>query len=324
MEEREGVLTLTTYGETQLGPYTNKEVGQSVQLEVGQEQQALVDVLRESAAKATRAVLAMPLSSSFVTVMSFPNVSAEDDLGPRIRVEARKYIPTQISEVTLDWAEIASGAAAVGSRDVLVAAIQNTALSRLKALTDFVGFPEPPSEIECFSTIRALSDSSAEHMAIIDVGAVTTKLYITRSGLLQRMHRVRAGGAVSTKRIAEALECTFDEAEYKKRMTATTDAGFADLDRANRSTYERALGEFSEVIANYEQVLGATVSKVILAGGGTLFPTFPALAAETLKKPVSLAAPFAKVAYPTFMEDLLKTIGPSFAPAAGAALRAFE
>ena len=74
LEERKGVVTLVTYGEVQLGPYAGKQLGDSVTLDAKQEQEALVDVIRESAVKARNAVFAMPLSSSFVT-----NVSIDAD-----------------------------------------------------------------------------------------------------------------------------------------------------------------------------------------------------------------------------------------------------
>lgn len=322
LEEREGVLTLTTYGETQLGPYDAKDVGESVALSPEKEQQALIDVLRESVVKAKSAVLAMPLSASFVTVMSLKS-EPDEDLTPRIRVEARKYIPTQISEVTLDWAEITRGEGSEGDRDVLVAAIQNDALKRFNALTEFVGFAKPPSEIECFSAIRAMADSAEEHTAIIDVGAVSAKLYIMRSGLLQRMHRARAGGALATKRIAEALELSFQEAEYQKRNFATA-AKSRDIVRAHESSYDRALLEFRQVIENYERSLGVTVALVTLTGGGALFHDLKRQVKDVLRKEVAIAQPFTKAAYPAFMEDLLVQIGPAFTVALGAALRAYD
>ena len=40
-----------------------------------------------------------------------------------------------------------------------------------------------------------------------------------------------------------------------------------------------------------------------------------------LSREVALADPFAKVAYPAFMEDILKQVGPSFTVAIGVALR---
>lgn len=323
LEDRKGVLTLTTYGETQLGPYDGKEVGQSVALSAENEQQALVDVLRESAVKARQAVLAIPLTASFVTVMSL--VSREDeDLGPRIRVEARKYIPTQISEVTLDWAEIPVGKDTGGKRDVLVAAIQNDALKRFNALTNFVGFERPPSEIECFSTLRALYREDEAASIVIDVGAVSTKLYVVRGGLLQRMHRVRMGGALCTKRLAEVLEVSFDEAELTKRTAMPGHARYKDIVRVHRSCYERQFKEFKQVLQDYEQSTGVTIPVVHVCGGGAVFPEVPVLIKEFLGKEVVPAAAFSKVAYPAFMEDLMQKIGPTFSVALGAALRAFD
>ncbi len=186
---RSNTLILTTYGEIQLGPYANHTVGESVTLDAKQEQQALVDILRESAVKAGTGVFAMPLSSSFVTTIHF-EAEPKEDLGPRVRVEARKYIPVPINEVTLDWAEISNGEKENKSRDILVAAIQNEALNRFKILMQFVNLKEPPTEIECFSTIRSTFNTEEKNIVVIDIGAVSAKLYIAKDGLLQRMHRV--------------------------------------------------------------------------------------------------------------------------------------
>lgn len=322
LEERAGVLTLTTYGETQLGPYDGKDVGQATVLDAAKEQQAVVDVLRESATKARSAVLAMPLSASFVTVMSLL-AAPDEDLGPRIRIEARKYIPTQINEVTLDWAEVTSADAA-GAREVLLAAIQNDALSRMRNLSTFVGFGAPPTEIECFSAIRAAGAMSNEVVALIDIGATVTKLYLTRSGLLQRMHRVRAGGAIVTQRAAEALSVSFNEAEMIKRAPTPEGTQARDVDRASRSVYDHAFEEFRHVMAEYERTHGVSVGRILLSGGGALYADVAIEAGQLFNKEVMVVNPFTKVAYPAFMDDHLRTIGPSFTVALGAALRAFE
>ncbi len=47
VQNRDEVLTLTTYGELQLGPYAAGDIGQSIILDQKKEQQALVDILRE-------------------------------------------------------------------------------------------------------------------------------------------------------------------------------------------------------------------------------------------------------------------------------------
>jgi type IV pilus assembly protein PilM len=324
LQERDKVLTLTTYGEIQLGPYANKEIGESVILEVKKEQQALVDVIRESAVKAKNAVFSMPLSSSFVTAINF-NAKPEEDLSSRVRVEARKYIPVPIAEVSLDWAEIeSSNLEESGQRSILVAAIQNEALNRFQILMQFAGLSNPPTEIECFSSLRCVYNKDDQDVALIDIGAVSTKLYIARNGVLQRIHRLRAGGVVATKRIASTLDLNFEEAEILKRSISRQDSKFSDVKKAYNSCFDRALQEFRQVIKEYEEKLDTKIETVYLAGGGSLFPTARILVEDTLRKEVVTVNPFNKVAYPAFMEDLIKEIGPSFHVALGGALRLFE
>ncbi len=324
VEERGGVLTLTTYGELQLGPYASEEIGQSVTLEPKKEQQALVDVMRESAVKATNAVFAMPLASSFVTTINF-NAEPNEDISSRVRVEARKYIPVPIGEVTLDWAEIDNATKKnTNNRDVLVAAIQNEALSRIKVLMQFVNLKEPPTEIECFSAIRGVYKEEEKDIALIDMGAVSTKMYISRDGLLQRMHRVRAGGAIATKRVASALDLSFEEAELIKRRVKKEDKEFTDVKRANHSCYDRAWQEFRQVINEYEETLSTKIETVYLTGGGSLFPGTKTVVEDVLQKKVAYVNTFNKVAYPAFMEDMITELAPTFHIALGSALRVFE
>ncbi len=324
LQERSDVLTLTTYGEIQLGPYAAKEIGQSVDLEAKKEQQALVDVIRESAVKAKNAVFAMPLSSSFVTTINLI-APEEEDISTRVRVEARKYIPVPIAEVALDWAEIeADSSSKENQRNILVAAIQNEALNRFRVLMQFANLSEPPTEIECFSALRGVYSKEDTDVVLIDIGAVSTKLYIAKDGLLQRMHRVRAGGAVATKRIASTLDLDFEAAELLKRNIDSKDKNFHDVKRAHHTCYDRAFQEFRQVINEYEKNLDTKIEAVYLSGGGSLFPGTKTLIAEALGKEVVYANPFNKVAYPAFMEDLITDIGPSFNVALGGALRLFE
>tara|TARA_B100000508_G_scaffold138723_1_gene135369 strand:- start:11851 stop:12927 length:1077 start_codon:yes stop_codon:yes gene_type:complete len=323
LQDRKGVLTLSTYGEVQLGPYAKDKIGRSVTLEPEQEQAALVDVIRESAVKARSAVFAMPLSSSFVTNVSL-DADADDDLFSMVRVEARKVIPASLSEVTLDWAEVEATQGETNSRNILVAAIQNAALERFKVLMQFAGLTEPPTEIECFSSLRSLYNSEIENIAIVDIGAVSSKLYIARKGLLMRMHRIRAGGAIAAEHIAKALEVDFETAEELKYQADPSHASFADIKRAHNSSYERAFREFNQVLREYEQRTGHTLDEIYITGGGALFPGTDKLLSDTLNRGVGLAHPFSKVAYPAFMDDTMKSIGPSFTVAMGAALRLFE
>lgn len=325
LENRKDVITLTTYGEVQLGPYAHEELGQTVVLDAKQEQAALIDILRESAVKARNSVMAIPLSSSFVTIMDL-TAKAEEDIGPRIRVEARKYIPIPISDVTLDWAEIElpKQEQDSGKREVLLAAIQNDGLQRLRMLMSNASMPNQPSEIECFSTIRGLSEPEDEAVAMLDLGAVSSKLYISKQGLLHRMHRVRAGGAVVTSRLAKTLDIPFAEAELLKRRVQKGDERYRDVGKVHESCFERPLQEFRKVMDEFEKRHDTELKRVIITGGPVQFDGVSQLALDILERDIEIANPFKKVAYPAFMEDLLGQIGSTFTVALGAALRNFE
>jgi type IV pilus assembly protein PilM len=325
LQNRDSVVTLTTYGELELGPYQDeKAIGEAVTVSAQIERQALVDILREAAVKARNAVFAMPLSSSFVTIMTM-QADKTEDISPRVRVEARKYIPLPIAEVTLDWAEVETKRALSDtSRDVLLAAIQNDALERFTTLMQTVEFTNPPIEIECFSSIRSLYNESESEIAIIDVGAVSTKLYLVRAGLLQRMYRVRAGGAIYTEKLATELTCSFADAESLKRTITSEHPQFTQLQKSHQLCYDRVLKEFHQVLQEYEERVETRIATIYCIGGGSLFPGFTAYVSSQLNRPVVLAQPFNKVAYPAFMEDTMNEIGPTFAVALGAALRIFE
>ena len=336
LEDKKGVLTLNTYGELQLGPYASKHIGESVLPTPKQEQEAVVDVLRESTVQAKRAVYAMPLSSSFVTNVHI-EAEPEADISSMVRIEARKVIPVSLSEITLDWAEVESADNQTDTtektkiktgvkvdRSVLIAAIQNVALERFKVLMQFVSLAQPPTEIECFSAIRSLHSNATTDEAVIDIGAISSKLYIAKGGLLMRMHRIRAGGAIATNRIASVLNVSFEEAELLKQHAHKSAPNFSDIKRAHDSSYERAFREFAQVLREYEAKTGTTINTVYLSGGGALFPGSDSFVSELIGRPVIRAHPFAKVSYPAFMQDTIKEIGPTFSVALGAALRSFE
>lgn len=323
--DQEGNLRLATYGELQLGPYGKEALGASVVLPVEQRTEAIVDVLRESNSKADVAILALSLVQSFVTTVSF-SAGEKEDIAPRVPVEARKVIPVPLADVALEWVEVPRLSTTPESvREVLVAAIQNTALKETKQILASLQKRSTTPEIEVFSTMRALmGEEEDEVFGIIDCGAKTNKLYIIHGGFLRRIHRVQAGGSLATQRVADLLSLQFTDAENIKRNFAPGTAQSADIKRAVLSTYERSMQEFKRALGEYEQRTGTAVSRLVVTGGAVSFPEFASFVSYTLDRPVTVADPFSKISYPAFMEDTIREIGPTFSTALGAALRHFE
>lgn len=325
LHQTDAALTLSTYGELQLGPYSDKAVGTAIKFDHEQASRALVDVVRESGAVAKKGVLAIPLASSFLTTVS---LTAADDVevAKMIPVEARKYIPIPLNEISLDWSEISQTENETDktiTRNILMAAIQNQSLSHFQRLLADVGMLSQPIEIEAFSTIRAVVKDTTTATAIIDLGASLSKLYVVKGFNLQKIHRVKVGGEMITKRISDLQSVQFGDAERIKREMALDPTYEKDVKTAMKSILERPFQEFKRVIQQYETQSGETIKQIHLVGGGTALAPLAAYVSDVFAaEPVAVNV-FDKVAYPAFMEDTLKELGPSFAVALGAAMRPF-
>src|SRR3989338_7980445 len=97
-----GAALLETYGEIALGPYGKQPIGKAVKLPPEVIGQAVSDLISEANVTARESGISIPFSASLITVLNLPKVDNEQ-LKQIVPIEARKYIPVPVSEVTLDW-----------------------------------------------------------------------------------------------------------------------------------------------------------------------------------------------------------------------------
>jgi len=320
LRDEKGVPTLDTYGELQLGPYGGGDIGTIVSLEQKKLTEALVDIMRESSISGNTVAFSIPYTSSFMVRMTLNTIDAEE-IASRIPVEARKYIPVSLQEVSLDWIELSQDEEAK-TTTLLVVAIYNEALTKMQGVLGGAGLQVVYNELEPFSAIRSVK-SKNDVEAYIDFGAETTRLYIVQGGNIVGTHSLLLSGTEITNIYMSAQSLSFKDAEERKRMidiSASDEAGVKEVDVALR----RGMKEFSNVLTRTEQELGIAIENVVCVGGGSLLLGLMPLAQEILQKNVVIGESFSKVAYPAFLDKAFKNIGPSFSVAVGLALRVFE
>lgn len=149
LRRKTGRAVLETYGSLALGPYAGTDIGRATKLPVQKLSEALRDIMREAHITTKRAAVAIPLSSSLVTIMEML-VLDEKQLPVTVPIEARKYVPVPISEVNLDWwiippepgseGDKRGGGGAPGSR-----AGTEVEMGLNPRPTELVGSPDPPS-----------------------------------------------------------------------------------------------------------------------------------------------------------------------------------
>lgn len=335
-----GVAVLETYGEIALGPYMQQSVGKVVKLSPEQETQALTDLMKEANITSTDGCVSIPFSASLVSVIDLPPADAEA-LKRIVPIEARKYIPVAISDVTLDWFVIPREEGESSAFDqlqektpmrtkgqeILLIAIQNATLHAYQSIMKAVGVVSSFYEIEIFSAMRSCLAHGIAPILIVDLGASTTKMYVIERGVVRMTHLLSVGGQQITETLARSMEWDFEKAERVKREHGLVNASAfgesenAKIHEALLSTLGRVFSEVNRVLLSYGQRYNKNVSSVVLTGGGSALPGLTAVAKASLSTEVTIADPFSKTEAPAFLGGVLTDIGPSFSVSVGLALR---
>lgn len=325
-----GHVILETYGAIALGPYAGIEIGRATTLPSEKIAEALKDVLREANVTVTNAAMSIPYSSSLVSVVTLP-AAVEKQLAQVMPLEARKYIPVPINEVLLDWFLISGGGKNAGPNDkiqVLLVAIHNDTISKFRSVASEAGINVSFFEIEVFSAVRAALDHGIAPIAVVDMGAATTKFYVVERGIIHESHIISRGSQDLTLAASRALNTTVADAEQRKRKFGMLADGSTDtsatLAQSLELTLSSLLSEISRTIAAYEAQKNQPLSAIVFTGGGATLKGLQAYAQQKIPNEVRLADPFSKTQAPAFLEEILKEAGPEFSVAVGLALRQLQ
>lgn len=342
MRKRKGRAILETYGEIALGPYANFAIGQVTNLPPERIAEALKDVMKESNVTTLQSGVSIPFKSSLVSLIELP-VMPEKQLREMIPLEARKYIPVPISEVTLDWwvvpTEHDSTLDFVESDDdqtrlkqaelrkaqVLLVSIHNEVLNTYNTFVQTAGLQADFFEIEMFSATRSLLSGETEPVMIFDFGASSAKIYVIERGVVKFSHIINKGSQDITLSISKGMNVSFDEAERIKRNLGTgVVQNEKDVYEIISLPLDYIFSEASSMVLSFQKRFNKTISKVILTGGGAGMRGVLDLAKANFQTEVMMGDPFSKVETPAFLEDVLKATGLEFAVAIGIALRKLQ
>jgi len=326
---------LETYGEIAIGPYGGMEVGRVVKLPEEKIVEALKDLIKEANVKIKEAAVAVPLWSSFVTVINIPVIEGKD-ISEMVKLEARRYIPVPVSEVVLDWwvfpedkisetAEVAKEKQKKNFLKVLLVAIHKDAIDQCKNIVTKAGLSVDSFELESFSMLRSSLRRETAPVAVIDFGASSTKVAIVDFGIMKSSYAISKGAQDLTIILSNSLEVDFKKAEEMKREIGLSDLPeHKEVVSVLEPILEFIFSEISSVIKDYQRKNSQTVNRTIITGGGALLKGLAGFAVKRLGMEVNLADPFSKTEYPAFLEKSLKDAGPDFSIALGLALRKLQ
>jgi type IV pilus assembly protein PilM len=340
LKKEKGIARLETYGEIALGPYGGMSVGQATALPAEKIVEALKDLFREVNVTTLSAGLSVPLRASLLRLIEIPKVD-EKNIDQMITLEARKYIPVPINEVAIDWIAIPSHEFSdtqtssspsaqgeikkVSKMEVLVVAIHKSIISSYEEITKKAGLKSVPLEIETFSASRAIMSNEISAVAILDLGATSSRLLIVDYGMARVSHVIGKGSQDITIALQKSLGLSFTEAEEaKRRLGAIGQTEGGDLNSVINPTIEYIFYEAQKILLSYQKTHSRPITKVFLTGGGAQLKGILPIAKKELEVEVELGNSFRKVQVPAIIERSLAENGSSFSVAVGLALRALQ
>lgn len=330
IKRQNGGAVLETYGEISLGPYAGDREGQATSLPDAVIASAIKDLMKESNVTATNCGMAIPIKSSLIFTMNVPNVS-QDRLATIVPIEARKYIPIPISEVTVDWRVIPKEqeAGEIDSKtkkeniEVLVIAVHKEAIESYNAIAKLAGLNLSFLEIEIFSSIRSVLSRGIKPVAILDIGSSVSKMYFVEYGFVRKSTIINKGSQDITVSISKSLGISIEEAEKLKRESSLVGKKV----KASESLilgFNRIFSDVTKNIIDYQNKNNKSIERLVFTGSGANVSGLLEYASTKISAEVEVADPFSKIQHPEFLSNLLKKIGPGFSVSLGLAIRGIE
>lgn len=342
IEKIEEKVILRNYAEIALGPSAGVAAGQATNLPPEKIAEVLRDLLTEAKILPSETFIAIPFSASLLSVVDLPDVG-KSELDSMIPIEARRYIPVPLNEVSLDWWVLpkqqssqsesvvqTSGEAGEQQRtvEVIIAAIHNDVIKKYELIKRNAQIPGGSShfEIEIFSTLRGVVGLDRAPALVIDMGAGSTKFALVDEGVVHASHIVSTGGQDISLALGRSQGMTFAEAEeIKCRVGLMGDNEGRDVLAVAELILSNILSEAVRFTEGYEQKHHTKIAKVILVGGGARLLGIEKMIAQSFPKvAIEKGNPFNRVGTPAFLGKTLEEIGPDFATAIGVALKGLE
>lgn len=332
MRESGGRAVLETYGSLALGPYEEEKgaVGSVASLPADVLTTALQNLLAEANVTTKRIAVSIPSASTLVFTMSFPASIKEGELKSVVPLEARRYIPVDISEVSLDWWVLPKqsfitpdnpGAKSPAKETtVLVVAVRKDTVADFQTVVKNAKLSQDFFEVEAFSSVRASVEHDLSSILVMDMGASRTKLVFLDGGVVRDVHVINRGSEDITQGLVASFGMMFKEAEDMKK-----ESGLNITDEAKRKNMEQSLdfiiSEMKNAVYQYEQKHGTSIDHMVVSGGGVKLKGFLPYINEELSFDVEFADPFSQTEAPEFLRGSLREAGPEFAVAVGLCLR---
>lgn len=319
----------------ELSEKTDQIIDQGVGIEERQVE-IYADVIRSVCArakvKAKTAVASLPVSAVFHAIVTLPLVKKED-FDRILRAEIKKLLPYPLEEVVLD-SQIIPGPPGATNQKVLVNAVPRTLVVFYTKVFKRAGLILESLEPESVALSRSLIGRDTATTMLIDIGAERTNFFIIDQSFPITHHSLEMGGERINVVLERLLGIEPGITEQIKRDVFTHlieggNGGNGILPRAKfldffNSVVDPILKEIEyslELFLRQSDNQNKQPEKIILTGGGALFPYLTEEISNRFKVKCYVGDPWGRVVYQDGLRPILRSIAPRLSVSIGLALR---
>ncbi len=327
LENAAGRPRLVTYGLVEVETDVSREAAPASQEKIAA---VLKDLLVRAHTRSRAAVAALPNFSVFSSVLSLPDLGNRD-LTEAIQWEAKKFVPMPIENVVLDW-KIIGKDEPVASGDqpkplvdkkmtkILLTAAPKHLIERYVNIFKLAGLNLLSLETESFALSRSLAGNDPAPILIADVGSLTTDLTVVEKGVPVLARSIDAGGKTVTRAIAASMGIDEARAEQFKRDVGIGGDG-SGVEQIIKQSFAAVINELKYSLDLHNGAGKSKIEKILITGGSSWLPGLADFLTESFGIKAYVANPWARVAYPKDIAEILDQLAPRMAVAVGLAMR---
>ena len=280
--------------------------------------------------KTDRVAAGVSGSSVIVKNIIVPQMTREE-LEGSIDWHAEEHIPFEISDVSLDYQVVGSGA---DSLHVLMAACKRDFIANIKQAIQLAGKQPAIIDVDAFALQNCYEVNyeprADQTVALLNVGAATMNINILKGVQSVFTRDVSVGGNQYTSLLQKELGLTYEQAEQVKRGgEAPANVQAEQIEGALESVSDMLALEISKTFDFYRATADdndGSVQKILISGGGSKLRGLPEFLSNRFEMPVERLDPFRniKVDARRFDPDYMREVVPEMAVAVGLALRGVD
>lgn len=293
--------------------------------------EAIEKTIKLGRVKLKHVAIAVSGSSVITKIISMPKDMPEKQMEEQISLEADQYIPYALDEVYLDFQVLGDNKENPETVDVLLAAARSdTVDERVNAVTD-VGLTPNVVDIEAYAMETAYeliakqlpTEIRNATIAIVDIGATATTLYVLQEGQSVFTRDQNLGGRQLTEEIQHRYGLSFDEAGRAKKSGELPDDYATDLLQPFMESLSQQTSRLLQTF--FSSTSQHQVDQIILCGGTALLPGLADVMEQQIGVPTMIANPLAEMSVASGVNaDSLQKDATSLMIACGLAMRSLD